>query len=52
MSEADIKRLEKKIDAISEFLEDIYLTREEEERIKESDRIVKKGRLKDLTRVV
>ena len=52
MSESDIKRLEKKIDAISEFLEDIYLTKEEEERIKESDRVVRGGRLKDLTRVV
>lgn len=52
MSESDIKRLEKKIDAISEFLEDIYLTKEERERIKESDRVVREGRLKDLTRVV
>ncbi len=51
MSEADIKRLEKKIDAISEFLEDIYLTKEEEERLKEADKIVGEGRLKDLTRV-
>lgn len=52
MSEADIKRLEKKIDAISEFLEDIYLTKEDEERLKEADEIIKKGRLKDLTKVV
>jgi len=52
MTEAALKRLEKKIDAISEFLEDVYLTKEEEERLKKADKIVAEGRLKELTKVV
>ena len=52
MSEAALKRLERKLDALSEFLEDIYLTKGEEERLKKADEIVGKGRLKELTKVV
>ncbi|MFH1773675.1 MAG: hypothetical protein ABH874_01800 [Methanobacteriota archaeon] len=49
MTEAVLKRLEKKVDAISEFLEDVYLTKEEEERLRKADEIVRKDRLKELT---
>lgn len=52
MSEILLNRLERKVDAIYEFLEDIYLTREEEERLKKADEIVKEGRVKELTKVV
>ncbi len=52
MGEAVLKRLEKKVDPISEFLEDVYLTKEEEERLKKADEIVEKGKLKELTKVV
>lgn len=52
MSETALKRLEKKLDALSEFLEDIYLTKEEEERLRKADKIVREGRFKELTKVV
>ena len=52
MSEAVLKRLERKLDALSEFLEDIYLTKEEEERLRKADKIVREGRFKELTKVV
>lgn len=52
MSDAVLRRLEKKVDAISEFLEDVYLTKEEEERLKKADEMVRMGRLKELTKVV
>lgn len=52
MSEAALKRLERKLDALSEFLEDVYLTKEEEERLKKADKVVREGRLKELTKVV
>jgi hypothetical protein len=45
MTEATLKRLERKVDAISEFLEDVYLTKEEEERLKKADKIVREGRI-------
>jgi hypothetical protein len=52
MDAAILKRLEKKVDAISEFLEDIYLTKEEEELLEKADKIVKEGRLDELSKVV
>lgn len=52
MSEAVLKRLERKLDALSEFLEDIYLTKEEEERLRKADKIIREGRFKELTKVV
>ncbi len=45
MTEAVLQRLGKKVDAISEFLEDIYLTKEEEERLKKADELIEKGKL-------
>ncbi len=52
MADAVLRRLEKKVDAISDFLEDVYITKEEEERLKRADKIVREGRLKELTKVV
>ncbi len=52
MEGSPIKRLEKKVDAISEFLEDVFLTKEEEELIEKADRMIEKGKLKELRKVV
>ena len=52
MEGSAIKRVEKKVDAISEFLEDVFLTKEEEDLLDKADRIVAEGRLKELHRVV
>ncbi len=46
-----LKRLEKKVDAISEFLEDTYPTKEEG-LLEKADGIVKEGRLDELSKVV
>lgn len=47
-----IKRLEAKVDAISEFLEDVFLTKEEEALLKKADIIVAEDKLDELYRVV
>jgi hypothetical protein len=52
MEGSAIKRLEQKVDAISEFLEDVFLTRDEEELLDKADRIVAEGKIKELHRVV
>lgn len=52
MDGSAINRLEKKVDAISMFLEDVFLTKEEEELLDKADRIVAEGRLKELHKVV
>jgi len=52
MEGSAIKRLEEKVDAISGFLEDVFLTKEEEELLDKADEIVAQGKLKDLHRVV
>lgn len=52
MEASAMKRLEDKVDAISEFLEDVFLTKDEEELLKKADRIVAENKLKELYRVV
>ncbi len=52
MNGSAIKRLEEKVDAISMFLEDVFLTKEEEELLDKADRIVAEGKLKELHKVV
>lgn len=52
MESSAIKRLEDKIDAISEFLEDVFLTKEEEELLEKADKIMAEGNLKDLHKVI
>lgn len=52
MEGSSMKRLEKKVDAISEFLEDVFLTKDEEELLDKADRVVAEGKLKELHKVV
>ncbi len=46
-----IKRIEHKLDKVAEFLEDSFLTKEEESTLKEIRDIVGKGELHKLQRV-
>jgi len=52
MEGSSMRRLEKKVDAISEFLEDVFLTKGEEELLDKADRVVAEGKLKELHKVV
>ncbi len=47
-----IERIEKKLDKIAEFLEDSFLTKDEEELLDEIKEMVEKGELYKLRRIV
>ncbi len=52
MEGSAIKRLEEKLDAVSEFLEDVFLTKEEEELLDRADRIIAEGKSGELHKVI
>ena len=47
-----VERIEKKLDKIAEFLEDSFLTKDEEELLDEIKEIVEKGELHKLRKIV
>jgi hypothetical protein len=52
MEGSAIKRLEEKLDAVSEFLEDVFLTKEEEELLDRANRIMAEEKSGELHKVI